>query len=271
MPLTTGQVLRERYRIVELLGQGGFRAVYNAWDTTFEVACAVKENSEASPEAQRQFLLEARLLHNLRHPNLPLVKDYFVIEGQGQYLVMDYVDGEDLQEKLDAAGGPLPEVAVLAWASEVCEALQYLHAQNPPVIHRDIKPANLKITPQGKVVLVDFGIAKQSDPTRPTTKGAQAATPGYAPFEQYGQASTDARSDLYSLGATLYHMLTGRVPVESISRMRGVTLDNPRMLNPHISPHTEAAVLHAMSLQPEGRCQSSGELLSELRLPRPKR
>jgi len=269
LPLNTGQILRERYRIEQLLGKGGYGAVYIAWDSTFEVPCAVKENSETTPEAQRQFVREARLLHTLRHPNLPLVKDYFVVEGHGQYLVMDYVEGEDLQQKLDLSGGPLPEAQVLTWVSQVCQALEYLHAQIPAVIHRDIKPANIKITPQGKAVLVDFGIAKQSDPTRPTTKGAQAATPGYAPFEQYGQAPTDARSDLYSLGATLYHLLTAKIPVESISRMRGVTLDNPRTLNPQVSPRSEAALLHAMSLQPEGRCQSAARDASRRRHGRP--
>jgi formylglycine-generating enzyme required for sulfatase activity len=267
MPLTTGQILRERYRIVKLLGQGGFGEVYRAWDTTFEVACAVKENSEASPEAQRQFTREARLLHTLRHPNLPLVKDYFVIEGQGQYLVMDFVEGEDLQEKLDTSGGPLPEEQVVAWILQVCAALEYLHTQIPPVIHRDIKPANIKITPEGRAVLVDFGIAKQSDPGHPTTRGAQAATPGYAPFEQYGQATTDARSDLYSLGATLYHLLTGKIPVESISRMRGVTLENPRTLNPILSQRVERAILQAMALQPEGRYQTTRELEADLHIP----
>lgn len=116
MPLNAGQILHERYRIEQLLGQGGFGAVYKAWDSTFEVSCAVKETSETTPEARRQFLREARLLHTLRHLNLSLVKDYFVVEGQGQYLVMDYVEGQDLQQKLEQSGGPLAEAEVLAWA-----------------------------------------------------------------------------------------------------------------------------------------------------------
>ncbi|MBN1149006.1 MAG: serine/threonine protein kinase, partial [Anaerolineales bacterium] len=202
MPLAQGQTLHNRYRIVGLLGQGGFGAVYRAWDITFEIPCAIKENTETSEAAQRQFLREAKLLHVLRHPNLPLVKDYFFLPSQGQYLVMDYVEGQDLGEML--LNGPLEEARVLPWIMQVCDALSYLHSQNPPVIHRDIKPGNIKITPQGKAVLVDFGISKVYDPAMATTVGARAVTPGYSPPEQYGKGTTDARSDLYALGATLY-------------------------------------------------------------------
>ena len=136
-----------------------------------------------------------------RHPNLPQVKDQFVIAGQGQYLVMDYVDGQDLEELRCAAGGRLPEAQALSWISQVCDALDYMHRQTPPVIHRDLKPANIKITPEGRAVLVDFGIAKTYDPLLKTTLGARAVTPGYSPIEQYGTGVTDARTDLYSLGA----------------------------------------------------------------------
>ena len=147
-------------------------AVYRAWDLSFSLAVAVKENTETSPEGQRQFLREAQLLRTLRHPNLPVVTDIFSIPGQGQYLVMDYVEGDDLQEMLDRnPGKPLPEAQALGWIAEICDALTYLHSQNPPVIHRDIKPANIKITPQGKAMLVDFGIAKVFDAQFTTTRG----------------------------------------------------------------------------------------------------
>lgn len=264
MALNPGEVLNQRYRIEALLGKGGFGAVYRAWDLNFDLPCAVKENIETSPEAQRQFLREARLLHTLRHPNLPLVKDHFILPGQGQYLIMDYIEGQDLQEKLDQAGGPLPEAQVLTWLGEICAALNYLHEHQPPIIHRDLKPANIRVTPQGQAVLVDFGISKVYDPTLRTTQGARAVTPGYSPVEQYGQASTDARTDIYALGATAYALLTGTAPVEAIRRISGETLTPPRRLNPQISPHVEQAILRAMETLPANRFQSVREFQQAL-------
>ena len=204
MTLSTGQVLQNRYRIQRLLGAGGFGAVYAAWDTHMDRPRALKENLETSAEAQRQFKREAQMLGDLSHPNLPKVIDHFTIPGQGQYLVMEYVDGTDLQTWLDASPAGLPDAKVLPWISQVCQALAYLHRQTPAVIHRDIKPANIKITPQGKAMLVDFGSAKLYHPQAKTTVGARAVTPGYSPIEQYGKGTTDARSDVYSLAATLY-------------------------------------------------------------------
>jgi len=203
MNLVPGQLLNSRYRIVKLLGQGGFGAVYRAWDTNLHGPVAVKENFDPSPASQNQFAREASMLFLLRHNNLPRVIDHFNIPGQGQYLVMDFIEGEDLQAMLDQTGGPLDEATVLPWIEQVCDALEYMHSQNPPVIHRDIKPANIKITPQGQAILVDFGIAKTFDPNLATTQGARAVTPGFSPNEQYGQGRTDARTDVYALGATL--------------------------------------------------------------------
>jgi branched-chain amino acid transport system substrate-binding protein len=267
MPLITGQLLNNRYRIVKLLGQGGFGAVYRAWDVNLSGPCAIKENSETSPAAQNQFTREASILYNLRHPNLPKVTDHFSVQGQGQYLVMEYIEGQDLQEMIDQAGEPLTEAQVLPWIMQVCEALNYLHHRTPPIIHRDIKPANVRITPEGTVYLVDFGIAKLYDPERKTTLGARAVTPGYSPFEQYGQKSTDARTDVYALGATLYTALTGRLPLESIERVGGATLSPPRTLNPGISPPVEAAILRAMALMPEQRYQEIMQLKEALSTP----
>jgi serine/threonine protein kinase len=149
MQVQIGQILNNRYRIVKLLGQGGFGAVYRAWDIRLNGPCALKENFDTSPQAAKQFALEASLLFNLRHPGLPRVTDHFSLTGLGQYLVMDYIEGEDLQEKLDHSGGLLPIGQVLQWITSICESLQYLHEQNPPIIHRDIKSANIKITPKG--------------------------------------------------------------------------------------------------------------------------
>jgi eukaryotic-like serine/threonine-protein kinase len=231
--------------------------------------CAIKENFETTPEAQRQFLREARLLHVLRHPNLPQVKDYFVVAGQGQYLVMDYVEGQDLEELRCAAGGKLPESQVIPWIEQVCDALSYLHGQKPPVIHRDIKPANIKITPDGRAMLVDFGIAKTLDPLLKTTLGARAVTPGYSPLEQYGQGTTDMRTDIYALGATLYTLLSGQEPPESPKRAVRDPLLPPRQLNPGISAMTEAAVIRAIQMDPEQRFQSATQLKQALPSPQP--
>lgn len=265
MPLSTGQVLNNRYRIVKLLGQGGFGAVYRAWDINLEEPIAIKESFETSPVAQKQFQLEAKLLFRLVHPNLPRVHDYFVLPEQGMYLVMDYIEGENLETLLDQAGQPLLEVQVLPWIEQVCDALTYLHSQQPPVVHRDIKPANIRITPQGRAILVDFGIAKTYDPQVRTTLGARAVTPGYSPTEQYlSTGRTDARTDIYALGATLYTLLTGQAPPEAPERNMNIPLPAPRSLNPAISTRVETAVLKALEMLPEKRFQNAVEFKDAL-------
>ena len=241
MPLTTGQILNNRYRIAKLLGQGGFGAVYRGWDLNLEKNCAIKENLINSPEAQRQFRREARILSDLSHPHLPRVSDHFSIPGISQYLVMDYVDGWDLAAVLEQTGRPLSLSKVLPWIDQVCDALDFLHTRTTPVIHRDIKPANIKITPQAQAMLVDFGIAKLYDSNEQTTVGARAVTPGYSPIEQYGRGGhTDARSDIYSLGATMYALLTATEPLEATDRNLGKVLPELHALNPSISPRLEA-------------------------------
>jgi len=256
MVLQIGQTLQNRYRIVKLLGQGGFGAVYRAWDTNLSRPCALKENLETSKEAQRQFAREATVLANLSHPNLPIVFDHFSIPFQGQYLVMDYIEGEDLEEMRRRSSGNIPEAQAMEWLSQICDALDYLHSQNPPVIHRDIKPANIKISPEGRAVLVDFGIVKLFEADSKTTMGARAITPGYSPPEQYGGGSTDARSDIYALGATVYALLTGVEPVESIQRSLGATMPSPEDLNPRISPAVNTAIMRAMEVLPTQRFSS---------------
>ena len=263
MPLSAGQILNNRYRIVKLLGQGGFGAVYRAWDMNLDVPCAVKENLELSQGAQTQFKREASLLATLHHPNLPRVTDHFFIPDQGQYLVMDFIEGDDLKTMLERADGPLPEEQVLPWIAQVCDALTYLHNQQPPVIHRDIKPANIRITSKGQAVLVDFGIAKVYNANLATTQGARAITPGFSPQEQYGQGHTDDRSDVYALGATLYTLLTGEVPVESVQRITS-PLAEPATVNPSISPNVESAIMRAMESSPAERFQSAGEFKAAL-------
>ncbi len=267
MPLQIGQTLKSRYRIVKLLSQGGFGAVYRAWDINMERPLALKENLDTSPEAQIQFKNEAQILFDLTHPNLPKVIDHFINKGQGQYLVMEYIDGEDLQTMLDRLGGPLPENQTLYWFKQVCEALIFLHSQKPPIIHRDIKPANIKITSSGKAILVDFGIAKIFDLNLRTTVGARAVTPGYSPHEQYGHGKTDIRTDIYALGATLYTLLTGQVPVESINRVIKDSLIPPQEINPTISPGLARAITQAMQMDPDQRPISIKSMLYTINAP----
>jgi serine/threonine protein kinase len=250
MTLETGSVLHDRYRIEGMLGKGGMGAVYVAFDQTLQLRVAVKENLNTGPDSERQFHREASLLASLRHPNLPRVTDHFLLEGH-QYLVMDFIEGEDLQTRMRRSAPSMSEV--LQWADALCDALTYLHTRQPPVIHRDIKPANVKLQPDGTPVLVDFGLAKVFDQTA-TTTGARGLTPGYSPPEQYGGARTDARSDQYALAATIYTLLTGRAPTDSIERMLDkVELRSPSSLNPAIPAHVDAALLRALSIEQAGR------------------
>jgi hypothetical protein len=267
MTLSTGTTLENRYRIEGLLGQGGMGAVYRAYDTRLQQAVAIKENTMAvpgiSPEAvaasRHQFECEALMLARLRHPNLPRVSDHFVTPDGNQYLVMDYIEGDDLAHIL-ARGGPLPEAQAVAWISQACSALEYLHTQQPPIIHRDIKPQNIKVTSQGRIYLVDFGIAKIGGERSKTATGALGVTPGFSPPEQYAMIGTDARSDVYALGATLYALLTGHTPPESISLMSGEAhLMPPQHVNSKVSLAVQQAVLKAMAPRKTDRSQSVAE------------
>ncbi len=196
MPLAPGTLLNNRYRIVSILGQGGMGAVYRASDEHLLLHVAVKENLFLTEEYGRQFQREAHILAGLRHPNLPHVSDYFMMENQGQYLVMDYVEGEDLRQRMERMG-TLPERETILIGISICDALTYLHTRRAPIVHRDIKPGNIKVTPDGQAVLVDFGLAKIMQGAQVTSTGARAMTPGYSPPEQYGTARTDHRSDIY--------------------------------------------------------------------------
>ncbi len=273
MTLAAGAILDNRYRIVKLVGQGGFGAVYRAWHMSLEQPVAIKENIDTGPESQRQFEREARLLAGLRHANLPRVNDHFVVPGQGQYLVMDFVEGRSLRALLNERGGPLDEAEVLPWIRQVCDALDYLHTRTPPIIHRDVKPDNIIVAPDGRAILVDFGISKIFDPGKGTTVGARAVTPGYSPPEQYGRGRTDARSDVYALGATLYTLLTGQPPPDGPDLSSGAdVLTPPRQVNPTVSAATSAAVVAAMAPTISQRLESAvgfGRLLTPESTPLP--
>lgn len=257
-----GAMLKGRYKVVRVLGCGGMGAVYLAFDARENDApVAIKENLDQSPEAQQQFISEARILMKLHHDNLPRVRDYFVERSGRQYIVMDYIAGEDL-DTIVRVRGPLSVQRALSIADKVAAAVQYLHEQNPPVIHRDIKPSNIKLTPTGQPVLVDFGIAKFYRPGQQTMAGARAVSPGFSPIEQYGHGTTDQRSDIYALGATLYYMLTGVVPPEAIERVAGATdkLIPVRSINPNVPPHVDRAIWAALRVRPDERPKSVREL-----------
>ncbi len=268
--LTPGTTLRSRYRIADLVGQGGMGAVYKAEDLRLEGRlCALKEvipNLNASKAYQEQsqmaFQREATILARLDHPNLPKVSDFFTYHGR-DYLVMDFVPGQDLREVIEQArykNSLLPESEVLSWAEQLINALSYLHHQDPPVLHRDIKPSNIKLTPNGVIKLVDFGLVKllQPDDSKTVTVLQGRATIQYAPLEQIGGDSehTDARADIYALAATLYHLLTNESPPDAKTRyIRGKNQPplNIRELNTTVSERTELAIFHGLGLHPEER------------------
>ena len=267
LPLKKREVLRGRYQIQQQIGQGGIGSVYLAEDLRLEGRlCAVKEveHDRSLPakifkEAREQFMREATVLARLDHPNLPKVSDFFSRENR-DYLVMDYVPGEDLRTlMLDARRHKtfLRTDVVLGWANQIANALTYLHSQDPPIIHRDIKPSNLKLTPSGLVKLVDFGLVRVLVPDEMTITIIQGqGTILYTPLEQYGSdgAHTDIRSDIYSLGATLYHLLTNEAPADA--RQRFLTPESllpPREINSSISRRTQRGLKWAMSLHPDER------------------
>jgi serine/threonine protein kinase len=253
MTLERGTLVNHRYRIMEILGQGGMGAVYRAMDENLGVEVALKENLFRSEEYASQFRREATILANLRHPNLPRVTDHFVIENQGQYLVMDYIEGEDLRQRMDRQG-VLSEKEVITIGVAMCEALSYLDTRTQPIVHRDIKPGNVKITPAGQIYLVDFGLAKIIEVNQMTATGARAMTPGYSPPEQYGTTRTDHRSDLYSLGATLYAAITGSIPEDALARAMGqMELTPINQRRPKISQDLACVLEKALSIRPEDR------------------
>jgi serine/threonine-protein kinase len=241
-------------------------AVYKAFDINLGVAAAVKENLFTTEEYARQFRREATILASLRHSNMPRVTDHFVIEGEGQYLVMDFIKGEDLRQRLEEFG-PISEEQALPWFLETCDALAYLHSRNPPVLHRDLKPGNIKITPDNRAMLVDFGLAKVVEQGGATTTGAKAMTPGFSPPEQYGTGKTDPRTDVYSMGATCYAVLTATIPEDSLERAMGRDELTPiRKRIPNVSAGLAGVITKALEVEPSARYQSIAEFASALQL-----
>ena len=273
--LNSDQILANRYRLILLVGQGTMGAVYDAEDLVFNRRVALKRlryapeaDERIIEQARAQFEREAKILATLRHPNLPRVSDYFTFSDQ-EFLVMDYIDGQALEEILAAQPGGLDEPTVLDWADQLLSALEYIHTHG--LVHRDVKPANVRVTPEGQVFLVDFGLVKVFDPASPKTATAVRGlgTPQYAPPEQYDAelGHTEARSDLYALGATLYHLLTGEPPATVTRRV-----SNPgafrtlRQIKPAISPEVERVILRAMEVSIAKRFASASDMRSAFKM-----
>lgn len=273
--LPVGTVLSQRYRVERLIGSGGYANVYHGTDMKLGEERAIKEVVDTDEGVRRQFQLEAGLLMHSTHPNIP--RGYQLFEERGRlYLVMEFVRGRDLEDLLNESlvqrGHPMEEEEVLRLAREICGALDEMHHREPPVIHRDIKPANIKITPEGKPVLIDFGLAKLQT-SGPTRTAAQGVSPGFAPPEQYmAKGRTDARSDIYGLGATLYACLTGKDPPDAPSRLlaqtgtAGQALVSPRALakDHPISELTNRIIIKTLELSPTHRQQTAADLADDL-------
>lgn len=272
-PLPIGAIVHERYRISAVVGRGGLGTVYQVMDVLFGKSnvYALKELIDQSPGARKQFENESLWLQSLDHNSIPKVREHFAWQGR-LYLVMDFVDGENLERKLARNGGrPLPEQDALRWILPICDALHYLHTRLPPILHRDVKPANIIVTPAGHSVLVDLGIAKEHLPGagQTATFVRKAGTEGYAPPEQYAAAGqTGPWSDVYGVGATLYQLLTGRVPPTAVERVAlDAKLLSPRAFNPAISPSLDSAIARAMALRPAERFQSMRDFAQALTIP----
>ena len=269
-----GTLLQDRYRVVQQVGKGGMGEVYLAMDERFQSRVAIKRAFFDDSEMCKAFRREAKLLNHLRHSALPKVSDHFS-EGDEQYLVMEFIEGFDFAELLTRRKVPFPLSDVLRWADELLDALDYLHTQEPPVIHRDIKPPNIKLTPRGKVMLLDFGLAKGTPTPDKTASGTAKSVFGFslnfAPLEQMQGSGTDPRSDIYSLAATLYSLLTGVRPPDALARASATIRHQPDPLRPAHSvqpqvPKSISQILQrAMSQNSVLRQASAAELRAELR------
>ncbi|HEX8847689.1 MAG TPA: protein kinase [Pyrinomonadaceae bacterium] len=291
--LTPNTLLQGRYRILRQLGQGGMGTVYEGIDERFESQVAIKETLFRDEGLLRQFEREARLLNKLRHPAMTRVVDHFS-ESNVQYLVMDFVPGEDLAQLMERQKHPFPLATVIEWGDQLLDALKYLHSQTPPIIHRDIKPHNLKASEQGRVILLDFGLAKGSASQMTSVATAHSVvgySPAYAPLEQMLKAGhhwmdmlsvnhaeqvasiqnkgTDARSDIYSLGATLLHLLTDKMPPNAPTRALSVWSGRPDPLDAlfdrNIPPAVADVLRRAMALSLDERFPSAADMQNALR------
>ena len=275
-PLSPNTMIQNRYLVVHLIGKGGMGEVYLAVDQRLGSAVALKRTSFADDAGlAAAFEREAKILARLRHPVLPKVSDHFAENGD-QFLVMEHISGDDLSKRLESANKAFPVSWVMFWADQLLDALSYLHSHEPPIIHRDIKPQNLKLTDENHIVLLDFGLSKdtanQSVISAPGTSGSVVGyTPHFAPMEQIRGTGTNPRSDIYSLSATLYQLMTNVVPADALSRadvMLNGQADPIRPLselNPEISPAVSSVILKGLEVSQDKRFGSAAEMQKALR------
>lgn len=275
-------MIQNRYLIVQLIGKGGMGEVYLAVDQRLGSAVALKRTFFAGDELLgNAFEREARILARMRHPVLPKVSDHF-LEGSEQYLVMEHISGDDLSKRLEVAQKPFPLSWVMFWADQLLDALSYLHSHEPPIIHRDIKPQNLKLTDENHIVLLDFGLSKSSTGNTNLNMGGLSGgsassgsvvgyTPHYAPMEQIRGIGTNPRSDIYSLSATLYQLLTNQVPTDALSRadtMLNGQADPIRTIsdiNTEVPKPISDVILKGMEVSQDKRFASAREMQKALR------
>jgi len=266
-----GTVLQGRYRVTRRLGKGGMGAVYEATDLRLEVTVAIKEAFSTDARLRRQFEYEARLLAQLHHAALPRVTDYFT-EDDRVFLVMQFIGGDDVAEIIGRQPGPLPSNTVIAWADQLLDALIYLHTRERQIIHRDIKPHNLKLTASGSIALLDFGLAKtDSDTSGVSSTSIFGFTRRYSPPEQMQDQGTTPRSDIYALGATLYHLLTGVKPPDALVRTKAISkseadpLVMAHEIHPAVGPEVSVILHKALELDPDRRFENANEFRQALR------
>ncbi len=271
--LAPDTILQSRYRVVQNLGKGGMGAVYEAVDLRLGHTVALKQTLTNDEAQWKQFEREARLMASLNHPALPRVSDYFT-EGHRAFFVMQFVEGGDLAQIISQQPGPLPRQAVIKWADQLLDALIYLHTHERQIIHRDIKPHNLKITRAGQIVLLDFGLAKTQ---LADTSGSVSCTsvfgytPRYAPLEQIQDLGTSPQSDIYALGATLYHLLTGVKPPDALARATALVSARPNPLRPAneiiaaVGVELSEILTRAMAQNPDERYATAAEFREALR------
>src|SRR6476659_1927952 len=256
-PETIIQGARGEYKILGMIGRGGMGAVYRAQRMADGTIWALKEmrpQQDAPPteaeENRRLFEQEAELLEQLHHPNLPVVADRFEYQGRPT-MVMEFVAGQTLEDRIRETNAPLLEQQVLGYGIQVALVLHYLHTRTPPIIYRDLKPSNIMLTPDGVLKLIDFGVARTYK-ARKSKDTVAMGSAGYAPPEQYGKGQTDARSDVYALGATLLHLLTNMPPIP----LQTPSAASIRKLNPSVDSQTERVIIKAMALDPNQRYKS---------------
>jgi serine/threonine protein kinase len=275
-PLAPNSLIQNRYLVVHLIGKGGMGEVYLAVDQRLGSAVALKRTFFADDEMLgNAFEREARILARLRHPVLPKVSDHFMENGE-QYLVMEHIAGDDLSKRLESAQKAFPLSWVLFWADQLLDALAYLHSHEPPIIHRDIKPQNLKLTDENHIVLLDFGLSKNTTgQTRASSGGSTGSvvgyTPHYAPMEQIRGTGTNPRSDLYSLSATLYQLMSNIVPADALTRADALLNGSPDPIkpldefNPEVSREVSTVILKGMEVSQERRFPDAKSMQKALR------